>query len=295
MIQDAVAVRETAPRPRSRSRSWAIQRMLRHSLLVVGGGMCLAALLVALGAAWVAPYDPQALNPSLRLQNPSLAHLWGTDQLGRDIFSRVVWGTRLSLLIGAAVSVASAILGTVIGLAAGYFRRLDEPLMRLMDGLMAFPSVLLAIIIMAAVGARVENVIAALTIVMVPRLARTVRASALVVRELLYVEAARATGAGHLHIILRHILPNCLPPLIVQTSYTFALAILSEASLSFIGVGVPPEIPSLGGILADSRLYMRSSPWMPMLPGLSIMWLILGLNQLGDALRDVLDPSMHRS
>lgn len=268
------------------------RRELRNRGVAIGGLMLCFIVLVALTAAWLAPYDPMAIAPGQRLRSPSPQHLWGTDQLGRDIFSRVLFGARLSLLVAAGVGGIATVAGTALGLCAGYFRQLDGLLMRLTDGLMAFPSVLLAVAIMAAVGPRLTNVILALSLVYTPRIGRVVRATVLVLREMAYVEAGRALGSRDLEIIGRHLLPNCLAPLLVQVMYTCGLAVLVEASLSFLGVGAPPEIPSWGNILADSNLYVRRNPWMPLLPGVAIMWTVLSLNLLGDGLRDVLDPQM---
>jgi peptide/nickel transport system permease protein len=263
---------------------------LKDRGIAIGGTLFFLLVLIALFTPWIAPHDPLALQTGQRLQHPSLVHLWGTDNLGRDIFSRVLYGTRISLLVGASVSILTGIAGTMIGLWCGYFSWLDGVLMRIMDGLMAFPDVLLAIAIMAAFGPHLTNVILALFIVYTPRVARVVRSAVLVQRETVYVEAAKAIGAQDSRILLRHVLPNCLAPLIVQVTYTYALAILVEASLSFLGVGIPPTIPSWGNILADTRLYIRSAPWMPVLPGVAIMAAVLVLNLLGDGLRDVLDP-----
>lgn len=273
----------------------SLERAARSRAVVAGGLLFLAVFLVALIAGWIAPQDPLAIAPGQRLRAPSLRHLWGTDHLGRDIFSRVVYGTRLSLLVGAGVGLVTGTAGMVIGLWAGYSRRLDGPLMRIMDGLMAFPAVLLAVAIMAAVGPQAINVVMALSIVYTPRIARVVRSELLVLREMPFVEAARALGCPNAAIVFRHVLPNCIPSLAVQVTYTYALAVLVEASLSFLGVGAPPTIPSWGNILADSRLYMRSNPWMPVLPGVAIMVTVLSLNMLGDGLRDLLDPHLRRS
>ncbi len=182
--------------------------------------------------------------------------------------------------------------GLVVGLLAGYYRRLDNVLMRVMDGLMAFPAILLAIALMASLGPSLQNVVLALGVVYTPRIARIVRGSVLVVRELPYVEAARAAGAADLAILRRHVLPNCLSPLIVQGTFIFALAVLGEAALSFLGVGAPPTVPSWGNILAEGRLYLQQAPWLVLAPGVAIMATILGLNLFGDGLRDALDPKL---
>jgi peptide/nickel transport system permease protein len=227
-----------------------------------------------------------------RLGAPNELHWLGTDRFGRDILSRIIHGTRVSLRIGLMVVLATGVMGALLGALAGYFRRLDGPIMRVMDGLMAFPAILLAISLAAALGPSEVNAAIALTVAYTPRTARIVRASVLVVREMEYVEAARALGAGHAHILFRHVLPNSLTPLVVQSTYIFALAILAEAVLSFIGVGPPPPAPSLGSVIADGRDYMLEAPWISLFPGLAIAIAVLGLNLLGDGLRDVLDPRM---
>ncbi len=236
--------------------------------------------------------SPTRMNVASRLISPGAAHWFGTDDLGRDVFARVVYGARLSLLVGVAVVVFSLTLGLTAGLAAGYFRRLDNVIMRVMDGLMAFPAIILAIALMASLGPSVTNVIVAIGVVYTPRVARVVRGSVLVVRETAYVEAARALGLTDLWIILRHVLPNCLSPVIVQGSFVFAAAVLTEAALSFLGVGVPPYVPSWGNILSEGRLYLQQAPWLVLYPGAAIMITILGLNLLGDGVRDLLDPKI---
>ncbi len=209
-----------------------------------------------------------------------------------DVFSRVVFGARLSLLVGGAVVVFAFVVGVVSGLVAGFYRRLDNPIMRVMDGLMAFPAIVLAIALMAALGPRVVNVIVAIGVVYSPRVARVVRGSVLVIRETVYVEAARALGASDRALLLRHVLPNCLSPVIVQGSFVFAAAVLTEAALSFLGVGVPPFIPSWGNVLSEGRLYVQQAPWLVLYPGAAIVVTILGLNLFGDGLRDLLDPKI---
>jgi peptide/nickel transport system permease protein len=227
-----------------------------------------------------------------RLKAPGRAHWFGTDDVGRDVFSRVVYGARLSLLVGAAVVTFSFVIGVLCGLTAGFYRRLDNPIMRVMDGLMAFPAIVLAIALMAALGASVVNVIVAIGVVYSPRVARVVRGSVLVIRETSYVEAARALGASDLVLMARHVLPNCLSPVIVQASFVFAAAVLTEAALSFLGVGVPPYVPSWGVILAEGRLYIQQASWLVIFPGVAIMLTIFGLNLFGDGLRDLLDPKI---
>ncbi|MBI1847421.1 MAG: ABC transporter permease [Candidatus Rokubacteria bacterium] len=256
-------------------------------------GAALLALTFAVGAlAPVLGGDPLRMDVSARLASPGRAHWFGTDDVGRDVWSRVLYGARLSLIVGGAVVVVSSLAGTLCGLLAGYYRGLDNPVMRLMDGLMAFPAIVLAIALMASLGPSVINVIAALAVVYAPRTARIVRGSVLVVRETSFVEAARALGVGDGALLLRHVLPNCLSPLIVQGSFVFAAAVLSEAALSFLGVGVPPYVPSWGNILAEGRLYLQQAPWLVIYPGAAIMLTIFGLNLLGDGVRDLLDPKV---
>lgn len=257
-------------------------------------GALLVALnaLVALSAPAVGRLDPQRLDVRARLSAPTAAHWFGTDHVGRDVWSRVVHGARLSMLVGGSVVLLACAGGLFFGLLGGYYRALDNALMRVMDGLMAFPGIILAIALMASLGPSVLNVIVALGVVYVPRVARIVRGSVLVVRETAYVEAARALGISDARILLRHILPNCLSPMIVQASFIFAAAVLGEAALSFLGVGVPPQIPSWGNVLAEGRLYLQQAPWLIVFPGIAIMTGILGLNLFGDGLRDLLDPRL---
>ncbi len=254
--------------------------------------MILLVLLIACFANVLAPYDPLRTNFRLRLAPPSTLHWFGTDHFGRDLLSRVIYGGRVSMEIGFLVVIATGILGTAIGTLAGYFRPLDNLLMRLMDALMAFPAILIAIVISAVLGASIINVVIALSIATTPHTARIVRGSVLVAREMLYVEAARAVGAGDARVLLGHVLPNTLAPLIVRLTYVFAIAILAEAVLSYIGVGPPPPTPTFGNIIAGEREFMMTAPWVTVFPGLAIVVSVLGLNLLGDGLRDILDPRM---
>jgi peptide/nickel transport system permease protein len=250
---------------------------------------------MAITAPLLTPLDPQAVAPEQRLAPPSSAHLAGTDNFGRDLFSRTVYGARVSLLIGGLVAIFATLIGTILGLIAGYYPRIDRVLMRLMDSLMAFPAVVLAVAIMAAVGPQISNVVIALSVVYMPRIARLVRSVVLVVREMQYIEAARSVGLQDGRILLRHILPNCLPVLSVQSTFIFAEAVLAEAALSFLGVGTPPFIPSWGIILGEARTYIRDAPWMMLLPGICLSITVLGLNVMGDGLRDLLDPRQRTS
>jgi peptide/nickel transport system permease protein len=259
---------------------------------VVGAALVAANVLVAVLAPVLARVDPEALDVRGRLSAPSARHWLGTDHVGRDAWSRVVYGARLSIVVGGAVVAVAFSAGIVFGLVGGYYRALDNALMRMMDGLMAFPGIILAIALMASLGPSVLNVIVALGIVYVPRVARIVRGSVLVVRETPYVEAARALGIPDARILLRHVLPNCVSPIIVQSTFIFAAAVLGEAALSFLGVGVPPQVPSWGNVLAEGRLYLQQAPWLTLGPGAAVMASILGLNLFGDGLRDLLDPRL---
>lgn len=280
-----------ATEPRSRRWDW-LKILLRNRLAVFGGLLVLVLTLIALAAPLLTSHDPLLLNPLQRAKPPSSEHLMGTDGLGGDVWSRVVFGSRLSLSVGAAVTLVSGFVGILVGLLAGFYRRVDNVLMRVMDGLMAFPGILLAIAIMASLGPRVANVIIALGVVYTPRLARVVRGQVLVVREAPFVEAARAAGARDIVLLVRHILPNCLSPLIVQGTFIFANAVLAEAALSFLGVGAPPDVPSWGNVLSEARNLMRQAPWITIFPGVAIILTVLGLNVFGDGLRDALDPKM---
>jgi peptide/nickel transport system permease protein len=267
-------------------------RLLRHRSFVIGTTIMLLMAIIAAGADWLAPFDPLRSNFRLRLHAPDATNWFGTDHFGRDILSRIMFGARTSLAIGAMVVVATGFFGALIGATAGYFPRLDQPLMRVMDAMMAFPSIVLAMVVSAILGASVTNVVIALSIATTPHTARIVRASVLVGRELDYVEAARALGASDMRILFRHVLINSLGPLIVRLTYVFAIAILSEAALSFVGAGPPPPTPTFGSIIAQGRDFMREAAWITIFPGLAIMFCVLGLNLLGDGLRDVLDPRM---
>ena len=277
----------------SASPKWlGVRVFLRRKTAVIGVVLVALNLLVALTAPALSRWDPQALDVKSRLSPPSTTHWFGTDDVGRDAWSRVIYGARLSMLVGGSVVLLSFVGGLFFGLLGGYYRRLDDVLMRIMDGLMAFPGIILAIALMAALGPSVINVVFALGVVYVPRVARIVRGSVLVIRETPYVEAARALGIPDIRILLLHVLPNCLSPVIVQGTFIFAAAVLGEAALSFLGVGVPPQIPSWGNVLAEGRLYIQQAGWLTLFPGAAILLSILGLNLFGDGLRDLLDPKL---
>jgi peptide/nickel transport system permease protein len=269
-----------------------VRAFLRRRSAVLGAALVVINVLIAVGATPIAGVDPQALDVKARLAPPTVQHWFGTDHVGRDAWSRVIHGARLSMIVGGSVVALSFVGGVVFGVLGGYFRGLDNVLMRVMDGLMAFPGIILAIAMMASLGPSVLNVIVALGVVYVPRVARIVRGSVLVIRETPYVEAARALGIGDGRIIARHVLPNCMSPVIVQGTFIFAAAVLGEAALSFLGVGVPPQIPSWGNVLAEGRSYLQQAPWLTLFPGAAIMASILGLNLFGDGLRDLLDPKL---
>jgi peptide/nickel transport system permease protein len=294
VLADTVPLTEDFLKPRAAWYSRLAQVTTRYKGVPVGGLVLLGVIVVALAAPLLTGIEPTALNPRGRLSPPSAQHLFGTDNFGRDVFSRTVWGARLSLEIGFLVSALTLLSGTAVGLAGGYFRRLDTPIMRLMDSMMAFPGIVLAIGLMAALGASKFNVVTALTVVYTPRLARVVRSIVLSIREMQFVEAAQAQGTSSLRILLRHILPNCLSPLIVQGTFIFAEAVLGEASLSFLGAGTPPYIPSWGNMLGEARAYLRDAPWTMLFPGLSLTLTVLALNLLGDGIRDVLDPRLRK-
>ena len=268
------------------------RRLLNHRSFMVGATLFGAIVLMALLADLIAPHDPLRNNFRYRLGAPNDVHWLGTDRAGRDVLSRIVHGSQVSLRIGLMVVLFTGVCGAVIGGLAGYFRHLDNVVMRVMDAMMAFPGILLAIAIAAVLGPSEFNAVLALSITYTPRTARVARAAVLVVREMPYVEAARAVGAGHARILLTHVLPNGLTPLIVQLSYIFAIAILAEAVLSFIGVGPPPPLPTFGNIIADGRDFVQEAPWICLYPGLAIAVAVLGLNLIGDGLRDALDPRM---
>jgi peptide/nickel transport system permease protein len=230
------------------------------------------------------------MNVRARLHEPSSEFWLGTDNLGRDVLSRLIHGARISLIAGFASVVLSTFVGVVIGTLAGFYSSMDTVLMRIMDGLMAFPVILLAVALMAALGPTLGNVIIALSAVYAPRTARIVRGAVLSVKSMPYVEAANGLGGRAPRVILRHVLPNCLSPIIVQATFIFAYAVQAEAALSFLGVGVPPSVPSWGSMLSEARLYMIQAPWLMLAPGIAIAVTVLALNAIGDGLRDFLDP-----
>ncbi len=269
-----------------------LRRLLGNHSVVAGAFILLVFVLAALLAGVLSTHNPTRLVPASRLLPPSADHILGTDEFGRDIWSLVLYGSRISLLVGVTTMLLTSVGGIVVGLVAGYARRLDMVVMRVMDGLMAFPAILLAIALMAVRGPGVWNVIFALSIVYMPRTAMLIRSTVLSIRELDYVQAARALGREDAAIALRHILPNCIGPLLVQGSFVFAYAILAEAILGFLGVGVPPYVPSWGNVIASGKNVIREAFWVSLFPGVALTLASLSLNLLGDGLRDLLDPRL---
>lgn len=276
-------------------RNIVVRRFLSNRMAVTGCALLAIIFLMAILAPLLATQAPLAMKVTDRLKAPSAAHWFGTDEFGRDVYSRVVHGSRISIAVGLSVVVISSVFGLILGLYSAYYRHLDNLIMRVVDGLMAFPAVLLAIAIMAALGPKIENVIISISVVYIPTVARTVRSAALVVREQTYIEAIRALGGKPWRIIWRHIAPNCMSPLIVQATFIFAYAVIIEASLSFLGAGTPPPQPSWGNILSDGRTLIRQAWWIMVFPGIAIVMTVLGLNLIGDGLRDLLDPHTNKA
>jgi len=283
----------TTPKAPS-ERALFIRRLFKRKTVAAGIIVLAVFAILALLAPWIAPYSPSKLSIVNRLKPPGEMFWFGTDEFGRDVFSRTIYAGRLSLMVGAAVVVLSAIIGVTLGLLAGFFQRLDTPIARLIDAMMAFPDILLAIALVAALGPSLATVIVALSVVYSPRLARIVRASTLVIRELPYVEAAQALGISTFHIMTRHVLRNLVSPIIVQCTFLFASAMLAEAGLSFLGLGVSPEIPTWGTMIAAGRQYIGQADWMTYFPGFAIILPVLSLQMVGDGLRDMLDPRLRR-
>lgn len=279
---------------KKQQRQLIMRKIRSNKFMMLGSIIFLFLLIVALFGPSLMSFDPYEMKVTERLKAPSSLHLLGTDEYGRDLLTRIVYGTRVSIGIGVAVTIISSLLGMIIGLYASYYRTLDHILMRICDGLMAIPGILLAIALMAALGPSATNVIIALSIVFTPNIARVVRSSALVIREQTYIEAMHAQGAGSFRIIWGHIAPNTISPLIVQATFVFAETIISEAALSFLGAGIPAPDPSWGNILQAGKLVIFKAWWMVVYPGLFIIISVLGLNLLGDGLRDYFDPHTTR-
>ena len=266
----------------------------KYNMVLIGGFMFAAMILAALFAKNIAPFDPQKMNMAESLRAPSAVHLCGTDEFGRDVFSRIIYGARISLSISVSVLVMVGIFGTVLGMLAGFYHKADAVIMRFMDGLMAFPTVVLALVILTVLGSGIPNLVLALSITQLPRMVRTVRTTVISARQLEHVEAARAMGASDMRIMFKYILPLCTSPIIVRLTLIMALTVLNEASLTFLGVGLSPDIPSWGTILSEARQHIYTSPYLIFLPGLAILWSVMSLNLLGDGLRDALDPKLSK-
>ena len=286
-----MAVSETADTVMRPRRATAFVSFLRRHPTVLFG---LVVLLVAVVVALVSPYllpDPKAINPIYRLRPPGEAFWFGTDHLGRSVLSRSLNGTRVSLAVGILVAVAVTLAGVAIGLLSGFLRKLDGIVMRVMDGIMAVPGVLLAIALMSLFGSSLQNVVIAISIPEIPRMARLVRSAVLSIREQPYIDAAITNGTRLPRLLVRHVLPNTVAPVLVQATYVFASAMILEAVLSFLGAGTPPEVASWGNMMAEGRQYLQRPPWMAAFPGVLLAILVLTVNVVGDALRDALDPT----
>lgn len=266
----------------------------RQPLGTVGLGIVLVMLFAGLFAEWIAPYDPEEIDFSAMTEPPSWAHLLGTDQFGRDLFSRIVFGARTALIVGFTSAVVGGAAGLVLGVGSAYFGgRIDLFLQRVLDVLMAFPLIIMALAVVAVFGAGVYNVILAITIPLIPRCARVVRSSALAIREVPYVDAARALGYGHARIVLRHMVPNVVAPFLILLTAFVGQAILAEAALSYLGLGVQEPVPAWGLMLqGGAEEYATTAPWIAVFPGLAIMLTVFGISLFGDALRDAIDPKM---
>jgi peptide/nickel transport system permease protein len=275
--------------------AYVLKRLFARRVVLFAAALLIAIVALSVFFPFVSGADPNAISVMERLKAPSAEHWAGTDELGRDLAMRVVWGGRYSIMIGIATALVSIAAGTALGLLAGFFRRLDGPIMRLVDAMMSFPDILLGISLVSILGASLWNVVLALAIVYTPRVARVVRASTLVIRELLFVDAACALGVSTPRILYAHILPNLFSPVLVQFTFIFAYAILAEAGLSFLGVGVPPEIPTWGTMISSSLQYADQAFWTIVFPGIAIILTALSLQIVGDGVRDLLDPKLRKS
>jgi peptide/nickel transport system permease protein len=282
--------------PRTVSPTWRNFRdaLRRHPTAIAGGVVLAVMILVAVLAPWLGTVDPEAVAPVKRLKQPGADFWFGSDMMGRDVYSRVLYGARVSLAVGIAVALASTLAGVAVGLVTGFVRGLDAVVMRVMDGLMSIPPVLLAIALMALTRASLQNVIIAITLAETPRVVRLVRSLVLTLREEPYVLAAVAAGTSLPRILVRHILPNIVAPLLVQATYVCASAMITEAILSFIGAGTPPNIPSWGNIMAEARSLFQIAGYLILFPGICLSLTVLAVNLMGDGLRDALDPRLAR-
>ncbi len=281
---------DVLPPVRARRGFWGFMR--RYPTVAIGGGLLLAMLFIAVFAPFLGTKDPTSLAPALRTREPGAQFWFGSDMLGRDVYSRVLYGARVSMLVGFSVAICASAIGLAIGLFAGFIRLADSIVMRIMDGMMSIPPILLAIALMALTRGSVQNVILAITVAEIPRVVRLVRGVVLSLREQPYVDAAVASGTGTVMIMWRHILPNTLAPLTVQATYICAAAMITEAILSFIGAGTPPIIPSWGNIMAEGRALWQVKPYIVFFPAVFLSITVLAVNLLGDGLRDAIDPRL---
>ncbi len=270
----------------------SLRRLFRNRAVLIGTVVLAIITLAAIFAPWLAPYPPNKLAIMARFQAPSLAHPFGTDEFGRDELSRCIYAGRVSLSVSAMVVVFACVAGITLGVLAGFFRRLDAVISRLLDAMMAFPDILLAIALVAALGSSLVNVVLALGVTYTPRLARVVRGTTLVLRELPFIEAAKSMGIPTWRILARHVLVNLASPILVQSTFIFASAMLAEASLSFLGIGASSDTPTWGTMLSTGREFVNSAPWLMYFPGLSVVFAVLSLQLLGDGLRDLVDPRL---
>ena len=278
--------------PPIRQRGKVATFVWRNPTIALGGSLLFIMVLIAILAPWLGTVDPTALSPAKRLREPSSIYWFGTDMLGRDLYSRVIYGARISLIVGFAVAAIASAAGSLVGLVSGFIRSFDAVLMRVMDGLMSIPPILLAIALMALWGASVQNVIVAISVAEFPRVSRLIRGVVLSLREQPFVEAAVASGTRLPMIIIKHILPNTLAPLMVNATFICASAMITEAALSFIGAGTPPIIPSWGNIMAEGRALWQVKPYIVFFPAVFLSITVLSVNLLGDGLRDALDPRL---
>lgn len=292
MTDRTCALSEDDVEEAKRQRKLRWRHFRKYPMFYFGGGLLLVVIAVSICAPWVASHDVLAMNPLVRLKPPSGAHYFGTDALGRDVFSRTVWGGRVSLIVAISVTALATVFGIFLGVAAGFIRWADGMIMRIMDGMMAIPDILLAIALVAIVRPSLTTVIVAITVPQVPRMVRLVRSLALSLREQQFVEAAHAIGTRLPAILWRHVIPNMLAPVVVQATFIAASAVLTEAVLSFLGVGVPAQLPSWGNIIADGRNVVAQAPHIILFPGIFLALTVLSINTLGDGLRDRLDSRL---
>lgn len=273
-----------------------LQRIVANRAMLAGCLIIFLFVFTAIFTSWLSPFDPFAQSIRMRLRPPGDPHWLGTDGYGRDILSRIIWGSRISLTVGVVAVAIGATLGILVGLVAGFFGGgVDNLLMRIIDILLVLPTILLALVIVAMLGPGVFNLMIAVGIANAPRFARVIRAEVLAVKQMVFVNAASALGASSIRLMARHILPNTLASILVLSTLRIAQAITTEASLSFLGLGVPPPTPTWGSMIADGRIYLRTSPWVAIIPGIMIMLIVMAFNLFGDGLRDLLDPKLRGS